>query len=72
MISEVLEVMVELAESGMTMMVVTHEMGFAKQVADSMVFMDAGKIVEQSTPEDFFSHPKTDRGRLFLQQILQH
>ena len=72
MISEVLEVMVELAESGMTMMVVTHEMGFARQVADTMVFMDAGKIVEQSTPDEFFTQPKTDRGRLFLQQILQH
>lgn len=72
MISEVLDVMVELAESGMTMMVVTHEMGFAKKVADTMVFMDAGKIVEQSTPAEFFSNPKTERGRLFLQQILQH
>lgn len=72
MISEVLDVMVELAQSGMTMMVVTHEMGFARKVADSMVFMDAGKIVEQSTPAEFFSNPKTERGRLFLQQILQH
>lgn len=72
MISEVLDVMVELAETGMTMMVVTHEMGFAKKVADTMVFMDAGKIVEQSTPSEFFSNPKTERGRLFLQQILQH
>lgn len=72
MISEVLEVMVELAETGMTMMVVTHEMGFARQVADSMVFMDAGAIVEQSPPEEFFTQPKTDRGQLFLQQILQH
>ncbi len=72
MISEVLDVMVELAETGMTMMVVTHEMGFAKKVADTMVFMDAGKIVEQSTPAEFFSNPKTERGRLFLQQILQH
>lgn len=72
MISEVLEVMVELAETGMTMMVVTHEMGFARQVADSMVFMDAGAIVEQSPPEEFFTQPKTDRGQMFLQQILQH
>lgn len=72
MISEVLDVMVELAESGMTMMVVTHEMGFAKKVADTMVFMDEGKIVEQSSPTEFFSNPKTERGRLFLQQILQH
>lgn len=72
MISEVLDVMVELAESGMTMMVVTHEMGFAKKVADTMVFMDEGKIVEQSSPTEFFSNPKTERGSLFLQQILQH
>lgn len=72
MISEVLDVMVELAETGMTMMVVTHEMGFARKVADTMVFMDEGKIVEQSTPSDFFSNPKTERGRLFLKQILQH
>ena len=72
MISEVLDVMVELAETGMTMMVVTHEMGFARKVADTMVFMDEGKIVEQSSPADFFSNPKTERGRLFLQQILQH
>ncbi len=72
MISEVLDVMVELADTGMTMMVVTHEMGFAKKVADTMVFMDEGKIVEQSTPADFFSNPQTERGRLFLEQILQH
>jgi general L-amino acid transport system ATP-binding protein len=72
MISEVLDVMVELAETGMTMMVVTHEMGFARKVADAMVFMDEGKIVEQSTPSDFFSNPQTERGRLFLKQILQH
>ncbi len=72
MISEVLDVMVELAESGMTMMVVTHEMGFARKVADTMVFMDAGRIVEQSTPGEFFSNPQTERGKLFLQQILQH
>lgn len=72
MISEVLDVMVELADTGMTMMVVTHEMGFARQVADSMVFMDEGRIVEQSAPQQFFSNPQTERGRLFLQQILQH
>jgi len=72
MIAEVLEVMVDLADTGMTMMVVTHEMGFARRVADTMVFMDAGQIVEQSTPEDFFTHPKTERGKLFLKQILQH
>jgi ABC-type polar amino acid transport system ATPase subunit len=72
MISEVLDVMVELAETGMTMMVVTHEMGFARKVADTMVFMDEGKIVEQSTPSDFFSNPKTERGRLLLKKILHH
>lgn len=72
MIAEVLEVMTELADTGMTMIVVTHEMGFAKQVADTMVFMDGGAIVEQSDPERFFSEPSTERGRLFLQQILQH
>ena len=72
MIAEVLEVMVDLADTGMTMMVVTHEMGFARRVADTMVFMDAGQIVEQSTPEDFFTRPKTERGKLFLKQILQH
>jgi len=72
MISEVLDVMVELAQTGMTMMVVTHEMGFARKVADTMVFIDEGKIVEQSSPAEFFSNPKTERGRLFLEQILQH
>lgn len=72
MISEVLDVMVELAETGMTMIVVTHEMGFARKVADTMVFMDEGKIVEQSAPAEFFSNPQTERGRLFLEQILQH
>lgn len=72
MISEVLDVMIELADTGMTMMVVTHEMGFARKVADTMVFMDGGVIVEQSAPADFFSSPETERGRLFLQQILQH
>ena len=72
MISEVLDVMVELAEDGMTMVVVTHEMGFARKVADQMVFMDEGEIVEQSAPESFFSAPKTDRCRTFLSQILQH
>lgn len=72
MISEVLDVMIELAETGMTMMVVTHEMGFARKVADSMVFMDGGVIVEQSPPTQFFSSPASERGRLFLQQILQH
>jgi len=71
-ISEVLDVMVELAESGMTMMVVTHEMGFARKVADTMVFMDAGQIIETAKPEAFFTQPASERGRLFLQQILQH
>lgn len=72
MISEVLDVMVELASTGMTMMVVTHEMGFARKVADTMVFMDGGRIVETSPPEQFFTEPESERGRLFLQQILQH
>ena len=72
MIKEVLDVMVELAESGMTMIVVTHEMGFAKTVADTMVFMDAGEIVEVAPPEIFFEHPDNDRTKLFLSQILTH
>ena len=70
MIKEVLEVMQELAESGMTMVVVTHEMGFARGVADRIVFMDAGEIVEIGTPEHFFEKPQHDRTKLFLQQIL--
>lgn len=72
MIGEVLDVMVELAETGMTMVVVTHEMGFARKVADTMVFMEAGKIVEVSAPETFFTNPKSARARLFLDQILEH
>ena len=72
MISEVLDVMVELAEEGMTMIVVTHEMGFARKVADNMVFMDAGEIVETGPPETFFENPKSQRCREFLAQILQH
>lgn len=72
MISEVLDVMVELAQDGMTMVVVTHEMGFARKVADKMVFMDQGEIVEQSGPEEFFANPQSDRCRTFLSQILQH
>ncbi|MEP4194742.1 MAG: amino acid ABC transporter ATP-binding protein [Aliishimia sp.] len=72
MISEVLDVMVNLAEDGMTMVVVTHEMGFARKVADKMVFMDQGEIVEQGAPEDFFAAPKTERCQTFLSQILQH
>ncbi len=72
MISGVLDVMVELAEDGMTMICVTHEMGFAKKVADTMVFMDEGEIVEIATPEKFFSNPRNDRTKLFLSQILTH
>jgi general L-amino acid transport system ATP-binding protein len=72
MISEVLDVMIELAEGGMTMVVVTHEMGFAKTVADKMVFMDMGEIVESAPPSVFFEAPKSDRTKLFLSQILSH
>lgn len=70
MIKEVLEVMQDLAKSGMTMLVVTHEMGFAREVAQRIVFMDAGEIVEIGTPEHFFTNPQHDRTKLFLQQIL--
>tara|TARA_R110002096_G_scaffold79847_7_gene187449 strand:+ start:2099 stop:2842 length:744 start_codon:yes stop_codon:yes gene_type:complete len=70
MIKEVLDVMVDLAESGMTMLCVTHEMGFARQVADRVIFMDAGEIVEQNEPEEFFSNPRNERAKLFLSQIL--
>ena len=70
MIKEVLDVMVDLANGGMTMIVVTHEMGFAKTVADRMGFMDEGKIVEEATPEKFFNNPESDRTKLFLSQIL--
>ena len=72
MISGVLDVMVELASEGMTMMCVTHEMGFAKEVADTMVFMDEGEIVEVGPPDEFFGNPKSDRAKLFLSQILSH
>ena len=72
MISEVLDVMVELANDGMTMIVVTHEMGFARKVADKVIFMDKGKIVEQNTTEEFFRSPKTERCKTFLNQILKH
>lgn len=72
MISEVLDVMLELAEEGMTMVVVTHEMGFARKAADMMVFMDEGEIVETGNPQQFFENPTTDRCRQFLNQILQH
>jgi len=72
MIKEVLDVMVGLAKSGMTMLVVTHEMGFARAVADRMYFFDEGLIVESGTPEDIFQRPKEDRTKLFLSQILSH
>jgi len=72
MIAEVLDVMTELATSGMTMIVVTHEMGFARRVADKMVFMDKGEIVEIGTPEDVFTAPKSDRFAAFIKQILNH
>ncbi len=72
MISEVLEVMKELAMSGMTMVCVTHEMGFAREVADRIVFFDKGQVVEEATPDEFYHHPKTDRAKLFLSQILGH
>ena len=70
MVSEVLDTMIELAKSGMTMICVTHEMGFAKQVADRIIFMDGGEIVEQNTPEEFFNNPQNDRTKNFLNQIL--
>ena len=72
MVSEVLDVMIELAKEGMTMLCVTHEMGFARKVADRVIFMDKGQIVEENTPEEFFNNPQSERGRLFLSQILQH
>ena len=72
MISEVLDVIVDLADEGMTMVVVTHEMGFARKVADRMVFMDEGRIIETGKPKEFFGAPKTERCKLFLNQILQH
>ena len=72
MIKEVLDVMVSLADGGMTMICVTHEMGFAKAVADRVIFMDQGQIVEENNPEDFFNHPKTDRSKDFLSKILGH
>ncbi len=70
MIKEVLDVMISLAEEGMTMMVVTHEMGFARTVADRMMFMDGGEIIEESVPSEFFNNPKSERTKLFLSQIL--
>lgn len=72
MIKEVLDVMVEVAEEGMTMLCVTHEMGFARQVADRIIFMDGGEIVEENEPEQFFSNPENERTKLFLSQILKH
>jgi general L-amino acid transport system ATP-binding protein len=72
MIAEVLEVMKELAKSGMTMVCVTHEMGFAREVADRIMFFDHGQIVEEATPEDFYNNPKSERAKLFLSQILGH
>ncbi|MHC4610738.1 MAG: amino acid ABC transporter ATP-binding protein [Planctomycetota bacterium] len=72
MIKEVLDVMVELAESGMTMICVTHEMGFAKTVANRVIFMDEGQIIEQNDPHEFFDNPQSDRTKLFLSQILHH
>ena len=72
MINEVLDVMVDLAKEGMTMIVVTHEMGFARQAANRVVFMADGQILEEGTPDEFFSHPKTERARDFLGKILEH
>ncbi|MBM2577096.1 amino acid ABC transporter ATP-binding protein [Jannaschia sp. Os4] len=72
MIKEVLDTMIQLAEEGMTMLCVTHEMGFARQVANRVIFMDAGQIVEQNEPEAFFNNPQNDRTKLFLSQILGH
>ncbi|MBM9596357.1 amino acid ABC transporter ATP-binding protein [Rhodobacteraceae bacterium MCCB 386] len=72
MIKEVLDTMIELAQEGMTMLVVTHEMGFARQVANRVIFMDQGQIVEQNEPEEFFNNPRSDRTKLFLSQILGH
>ena len=70
MVSEVLDTMIELAEGGMTMLCVTHEMGFARKVADRVIFMDAGQIIEQAEPEAFFANPQSERGREFLSQII--
>ena len=72
MIKEVLDTMIELAEEGMTMICVTHEMGFAEKVANRVIFMDAGQIVEQNEPTEFFNNPQSDRTKLFLSQILRH
>ena len=72
MIGEVLDVMTELAREGMTMVIVTHEMNFARRVADRIIFMDAGTILEESTPEEFFAAPKTQRARDFLNSLRHH
>jgi general L-amino acid transport system ATP-binding protein len=72
MIKEVLDVMIELAKTGMTMLVVTHEMGFAKTVANRVIFMDEGEIIEENEPQEFFNNPQHDRTKLFLSQILAH
>ena len=72
MISEVLDVMIDLAETGMTMICVTHEMGFARKVANRVIFMDGGEIIEQNEPEEFFNNPRSERTQLFLSQILAH
>lgn len=72
MIKEVLDVMRDLAQSGYTVLAVTHEMGFARTVADRIIFMDAGQIVEENTPQEFFSNPRNERTKLFLSQILNH
>ena len=70
MVNEVLDVMKQLAESGMTMVIVTHEMGFAKEVADRVLFLDEGILMEEGTPVDLFDHPKTDRAKKFLEKVL--
>lgn len=72
MVAEVLETITTLAHEGMTMVCVTHEMGFARAVADRVIFMDVGRIVEEGQPDEFFSHPKHERTKLFLSQILRH
>jgi ABC-type polar amino acid transport system ATPase subunit len=72
MVKEVLDVMIELAEGGMTMLVVTHEMGFARRVASRVIFMDAGRIVEQADPAEFFEHPQSERTKDFLGKVLSH
>jgi glutamate transport system ATP-binding protein len=72
MINEVLDVITDLAKTGMTMMVVTHEMGFARRVAHRVIFMDEGRVVEAATPQEFFSAPRSDRAKDFLSKILSH